>query len=177
MRVRAFAIAAGLLWPACAFSQTPLFFVTGNDLFERCASHSGTYDFGMCLGYVQGLSDALNMDGNVCAPPHITVGQARDIIMLYLRNKPEYRHISASLLAGTALREAFPARNRLTEFSALVMATKAFFRKCQISTATCWRYGRKAFDMIACTASRPIALIKPVRSASPCKMSAASVRS
>jgi hypothetical protein len=37
------------------------------------------------------------------------------------------------------------------------MATKAFFKECQI-TAACWRYRRKAFDMMACTWFWPIAL-------------------
>ena len=111
MRPKALVVAAGLLWPASVFSQIgPSSFVTGNDLYEECTNPTGSAKHVHCTGYVTGIADVLNMDGSVCLPANVTVRQIEDVIVSYLREKPQYRQISASALAGIALRKAFRCR-------------------------------------------------------------------
>jgi hypothetical protein len=110
MRLRALVVVAGLLWPAYTHSQDgPHYFVTGNQLYESCTAPVNNKSF-VCAGYVQGLTDALDVRGTICTPAGITVGQAMDVVVNYLRAHPQYRQISASLLAGAALGEAFPCK-------------------------------------------------------------------
>jgi Ssp1 endopeptidase immunity protein Rap1a len=111
MRLRALVVASGLLWPASVFSQIgPSSFVTGNDLYDECTNSTESAKHIHCTGYVTGIADFLNMDGSVCLPANVTVRQIEDVIVNYLRQKPRYRQISASALAGTALRKAFPCK-------------------------------------------------------------------
>jgi hypothetical protein len=106
MRLRALVLAA-VFWPACAVSQ-PLHFMSGNEIYEDCTGPKGSPKYGICIGYVVGISDALNMVGSVCASTSVTVDQVIDVIVNYIRANPKYRDVPASLLAGAALREAFP---------------------------------------------------------------------
>jgi Rap1a immunity proteins len=108
MRLRTLVVASGLLWPASVFSQIgPSSFVTGNDLYEECTNPTGSAKHIHCTGYVTGIADLLNLEGNVCLPANVTVQQIEDVIVSYLREKPRYGQISASVLAGIALRKAF----------------------------------------------------------------------
>jgi len=51
------------------------------------------------------------MNGTVCTPADVTVTQAEQVIVKYIReDNPEYRRIAASLLAGAALGQAFPCK-------------------------------------------------------------------
>jgi len=113
MRLTALAVAAGLLWPACAFSAG---FVTSNDLYERCNAQSGTVEHGFCLGYLAGIADQVNSnDMTICIPlpDGVTLGQVTDIVVKALReHRSQQRHGSASALAEWALREAFPCKEQ-----------------------------------------------------------------
>ena len=64
-----------------------------------------------CLGYVAGTSDVLNLTRSVCTPEGIHTSQTLNVIVNYLRAHPEGRDGPVSLLAGLALREAFPCKN------------------------------------------------------------------
>ena len=106
MRLRV--LVAGLLWPASVFSQIgPSSFVSGSDLYEECTNPTDSAKHIHCTGYVTGIADSLNNDGSVCLPANVTIQQIEDVIVSYLREKPRYWQISASALAGTALRTAF----------------------------------------------------------------------
>ena len=108
MRLRVLVVAAGLLWPASVFSQIgPSSFVSGSDLYEECTNPTDSAKHIHCTGYVTGIADSLNNDGSVCLPANVTIQQIEDVIVSYLREKPRYWQISASALAGTALRTAF----------------------------------------------------------------------
>ena len=67
----ALVLVAGLLWPASTFAQddrsSSSAYMTGNKLYEECASQ----DYSLCLGYVMGVSDALNATNRTCSayPP------------------------------------------------------------------------------------------------------------
>jgi hypothetical protein len=113
MPLKALVVAGGLLWPACAFSQAQDSgsFVSGNDLYEKCNSESGTVSHGICGGYITGIADLLNNAGKLCIPHQmVTVRQLLDIVVKYLREHPEERNISASLLVVLALHDSFPCK-------------------------------------------------------------------
>ena len=112
MRLRVLVLAAGLLWPVCAFSQNAdTVAVSGNELYSRCIHGPSTPQYVACLAYVEGTVDALSVDKTICLPEsHVTTGQVKDIIVNYLRDHPQNRHNSASLLAAIALNEAFPCK-------------------------------------------------------------------
>ena len=61
MRLTALVVVVGLLWPAYIFAQddgsSSRNYLTGNKLYEICTSTSSD----LCLGYVMGVSDALNL--------------------------------------------------------------------------------------------------------------------
>lgn len=99
-------LAAGLLWPTLVYSKEGIF--SGNQLFEKCDAGRNTAHFTFCLGYMAGVFDALQMQGAVCMPDGVTVGQAVDVVMKHLRDHPEARHSNAASEAGLALVPAFP---------------------------------------------------------------------
>jgi Rap1a immunity proteins len=112
MRLRVLLLAGGLSWPTHAFSQAaPGHFISGNKLYKDCNAPPESPKNGICIGYVEGITDALNMNGTVCTPADVTVRQAERVIVKYIReDNPEYRHFAASLLAGAALGQAFPCK-------------------------------------------------------------------
>ena len=116
MRLRALVVAAGLLWPASTFAQedgSSSGYLTGDKLYEQCTSSSSSL---LCLGYVMGVSDALQMAGlklNVfCAPSSVTAHQELAVVVKYLRDHPETWHYSAASDIGVALAMAFPCKEQ-----------------------------------------------------------------
>lgn len=85
-------------------------FVTGNLLLQRMNSDSAA-DRTMALGYVAGVHDVT--EGIVqCSGNNVTLGQVRDIAKQYLVNNPSVRDMSAHLMVGVALQQAFPCANK-----------------------------------------------------------------
>ena len=91
-------------------------FEGGNSLYASCASPTGTVKWSACLGYVEGIADA--MGGNAingytaCLPLQsgVTAGQIRDVVKQYLALHPEERHKGAVGMVAHALEDAFPCR-------------------------------------------------------------------
>jgi hypothetical protein len=85
-------------------------FKTGNELLESCQS-SNSFDRGLCFGFVEGVSDAMN-DGVAerrrCLPAQVVIKQVRDVAVNFLTSHSEWRHKSAATLVAEALEEAFP---------------------------------------------------------------------
>jgi hypothetical protein len=113
MRLMALVVATGLLWPASTFAQekkgsSSSTYLTGNKLYEECS----TQDYSLCLGYVMGVSDALNATkpNFFCAPPNIKANQELAVVVKYLRDHPETWHYSAWTDIGVALAMAFPCK-------------------------------------------------------------------
>jgi hypothetical protein len=107
-------LAAGLLWPASAFSQADQVttFLTGNQLYEYCTSQTNVVAKTMCLGYVAGTFDTLDAMGMTCRPNEVTMGQAQDMITNYLRDHPETRHLNGADLVGAVLAKTFPCKKQ-----------------------------------------------------------------
>jgi hypothetical protein len=94
-------------------------FFTGNKLYEVCMKGGyvpgdgakSTVDFGDCIGYISGAADA-GWKSEWCPVQGVTRGQVMDIVIKYLRDNPDRRHISADVLVLHALGAAYPCRNR-----------------------------------------------------------------
>lgn len=87
--------------PALAQAAGP--FMDGNELQDACKRADGEL---YCLGFTTGVYDALGM--TVCPPPGVTMIQVRDIIVKYVADHPEQRHLPAYHLAHNSLEQAFP---------------------------------------------------------------------
>ena len=117
MRLRALVVVVGLLWPAYIFAQddgsSSRNYLTGNKLYEICTSTSSD----LCLGYVMGVSDALNLStfkqNNIfCSPTSVSAHQELAVVIKYLRDHPDTWHYSAASDVGVALAMAFPCKEQ-----------------------------------------------------------------
>ena len=81
---------------------------TGNNLYGFCKKSELSLLRAMCLGYVTGVTDALENLSAFCIPQGATREQVTDAATLYLRDHPETRHLPASELVTAALKEKFP---------------------------------------------------------------------
>lgn len=99
--------------PASAYS--------GAELYQSCSNgDAGSADNLACAAYVRGFVDGMIMGytahGTVrgyCPPVSgISVTTGRAIIEKYLREHPEKRKTDASILAGLALSEAYPCKEK-----------------------------------------------------------------
>lgn len=93
-------------------------FQDGNSLFKSCTVREDSPIFTAaqmhCVGYIQAISDALEVtkiSGHaVCSPDNVTAGQLKDIVTQWLQAKPKLRHLAASRLVAAALQDAFPCQ-------------------------------------------------------------------
>jgi hypothetical protein len=109
MKLRALVLAAGLLWPVSAFSGGG--FKSANDLYTNCLASEASAEYTFCLGYVIGMTDMLAGPPDiVCLTNQVTVRQALDVVMRYLRDHPEDRHYPAASQGFLALKQAFPCK-------------------------------------------------------------------
>jgi hypothetical protein len=86
-------------------------FDSGNDLYTYCQQPYESYAFGLCAGFVTGYFEMI--EGTYNCPigdKRVTREQLVDIVMKYLRNRPEDRHEAAGVLAGAAFKIAFKMR-------------------------------------------------------------------
>ena len=84
----------------------------GNDLLGDCSASRD-----VCVSYVMGVVDAIVFQQRIvtrkkflCIPGDTTSGRLADIVMDYLRERPENRRWSAALLVNNALVAAFPCQ-------------------------------------------------------------------
>ena len=92
----------------------PTGFVNGDMLLDWCGSERNEDgpSHPMCLGYVAGISDSLNVnrvenDFTSCTSPDVTTGQTADVVLKYLSEHPGTRHLPAAILVTSAISEAF----------------------------------------------------------------------
>ena len=116
-----------ILFGACAAlcsiasAQDALASPTGNALFEQCTRGRGSatywYDDAACTAYIQGFVEGATSFQElwpkerpraICLPANITAGQMRDVVVKYLYNHPERRHLPAMMSILTATAAAFP---------------------------------------------------------------------
>ncbi len=84
----------------------------GNKLLAACEKSTP-----FCQGYIAAVHDTMQQpfltagsvnSGKVCVPAGAQLRQLVDIAVLYLRARPEKRHLDASFLVFDALKEKFP---------------------------------------------------------------------
>lgn len=95
---------------------------TGNEMLQNCAEFlkengeiDGYFKSGVCAGFVSGVTntvayarDASPATVKICIPDGFTIGQGIRVLKKYLIDHPKDLHRSATALALTAYREAYP---------------------------------------------------------------------
>lgn len=91
---------------------------TGNGLLDTCRSNDSLLQF-TCLAFVKGVvegsSGALEIGNHtqlICAPDGVTIGQDRDILVKWLVEHPEWRHLSATAAILRSLSSTFPCTGK-----------------------------------------------------------------
>lgn len=79
--------------------------LSGNELKEFCDNPDESV---LCVGYVNGIADAMIYENIFCSPSRATHEQFTLIVKDYLSKHPEKLHIHAGILVLDALAEAFP---------------------------------------------------------------------
>lgn len=118
----------GLLAIVCCMSRFSVAgtFMTGNTFMDKCANVSAetgnSVDFGYCVGYVEGVSDMIdmeqtrvNVDGStnkayICTSPDVTAGQMLRVVQKFIKDHPETQHYAAPALINNAFVKAFPCK-------------------------------------------------------------------
>lgn len=114
------AFTIGLIW--CGFAS-PAFSRTGNELYGECTGETTlqvaciNFVVGAVKGYQLGYRtssthaaiEGVSVDITFCIPPGVvTAGQMMDVVVQYLRARPDRRHLSAAILVIDAMDFAFP---------------------------------------------------------------------
>ena len=103
------------------FAPQALASPTGNTLFEQCTRERDSatywYDDATCTAYIQGFVEGATSFQElwpkerpkaICLPAKATAGQIRDVVVKYLNQHPERRHLPAMMSILTATVAAFP---------------------------------------------------------------------
>jgi hypothetical protein len=68
-----------------------------------------------CMGYIQGVTHTENGISlsitpmtKLCIPDDVTLSQLKDVLIAYLKDRPEERHWAAWSLVHNAINDAFP---------------------------------------------------------------------
>lgn len=87
-------------------------FKTGSVLYDDCQGNNNLKMY--CLGYIIGITDMLSalhtmgaLEDRPCIPVGVNAGDVRDVVVKFLREHPESRHLTAASLAAIALRSAY----------------------------------------------------------------------
>jgi hypothetical protein len=84
--------------------------VTGYVLLEDCRSPRPSVRREFCLGYIEGITDALIVTGAIayCVEDRVELGQMADVVAKHLTENPKDRNQLAASLVITALKNAWP---------------------------------------------------------------------
>lgn len=83
--------------------------IDGNKLLSMMQGSHG--EAGIALGYVAGAADAHTGVTN-CPPDTATLGQRSDMVRKFLENNPEHRTVTADVIVGAVLRDAWPCKQK-----------------------------------------------------------------
>ena len=113
MNPKAILLAVGFCVASSAFAFATSSTTNGNKLYEYCGEGQADLNWGYCVGYIVGISDAMAAGGSVngftaCFPPGITTWQIRDVAINFLKNNPADRNDAAAGLVAASIAEAWP---------------------------------------------------------------------
>jgi hypothetical protein len=96
---------------------------SGNAFLEQCKSPASTTDRLICLAYVRGLVEGIDISQfvssggqsvssqrRICTPDTAEAQQLLDVITAHLVRNPTNRHVPTRVIAYGALRQAYPCR-------------------------------------------------------------------
>ena len=86
-------------------------FYSGNELKEQCNKPTGSYNRGICHGYVASTID-MGEDLLFCPPSKVTLGQMTDVVIKYMNENPAQLHKSADSIVVSAISKDFPCGKR-----------------------------------------------------------------
>ncbi len=90
-------------------------FYTGNEMYGYCTSKR-TDETLLCLGlvtgYYEGMQLSMTCDGY---SPKITTGQLHAIVVKYMNDHPDKRHLPSAALAIRSFVEAFACHERISK--------------------------------------------------------------
>ena len=99
-------VAAAVLFLSGGFSRpAAAFFLYGQQFLTACESEDAL-QLGVCLGFIQGIADALQ-DQRVICLPRIGARELRIVLIKSLRAKPEDLSQPANSLISRSLRDAY----------------------------------------------------------------------
>ncbi len=113
MILAAFAAATAIASNPLSPVQLMTVYRTGNTLLRLCTSGDAQLDELVCLGYIEGVADAM-ADGDTvfgaraCVQLRVEVSQLHDLTVNYLQAHPESRQADAAQLVAAALSAAYP---------------------------------------------------------------------
>ena len=81
----------------------------GDQLLQQCTATIGAHMV-FCFGYIDSVMDSLLANNEVCVASEVDDPQLRNIVVLYLKNNPGLRRLTAPELVARALTEAFPCQ-------------------------------------------------------------------
>ena len=115
-------VIAVLLLPGLAQDQHSVS-MRGNELAQHCehvrncehretCSDDDMMDFGMCTGYIMGVSDSTQRGVGLCVPTDVERGQMVKTVIKWMDENPNLLHHDADTVVVAALKAGFPCKRR-----------------------------------------------------------------
>jgi Rap1a immunity proteins len=166
MRTRAAAVLLiAAASPAAAYD-------TGNEFYTQCSNLSyQPYCLGFVIGVASGFNTGLQLDPSnpveaqvrkdelgICAPDNAMAGQFLDLVMQFLRDHPERRHWSATILIIGTLRTYWPCIEAMNKLLGCAALAQPSWRRGTFWPGTFWppvsRIARRHKGMTVAVAER-----------------------
>jgi len=101
-------------------SPARAYFLDGDELMNHCSVNipDERFDPAICVTYIMGAYDAYMFQRLVrnqprCAPPTLTAGPLREVVVEYLEDHPDNRGMDASALVWNAIIAEWPECARI----------------------------------------------------------------
>ena len=104
------------LWEQCKVGITEEIADEGMSYIDKMTGYAlPTPKYSVCLSYAMGVIDSMEaavkdnlLEPLFCMPPAVTNDQIEDIVVKYVENHPEKRHLKGAAIVQAAMVQAFP---------------------------------------------------------------------
>ena len=100
-----------LAFPTLSSAEAVTAYISGNELFSWIEKDSESWKKTISVGYIQGVADALSVQGNLCLPKTVSVDQLKAIAKNHIKNNPSKRHYAAADTVGSLFITTFPCND------------------------------------------------------------------
>ena len=100
-----------LTLPTVSSAETVTAYISGNKFFSWIEKEGERWEMTISVGYIQGVADALAVQGNLCLPKTVNADQLKAIAKKHLKNNPSERHYAAADSIGSVFITTFPCNN------------------------------------------------------------------